>query len=106
MTATLPPRARANTALAAGRPGTRVGYRPTPAPEPNYFPSKGVWLANRQITRRPKTILRARRMAASWLAVADPRTAPGFVVMADYWGALNDHIEAHGEMALFLRYNH
>jgi hypothetical protein len=105
MTATMP-RARANTALAAGVPGTRVGYQPTPAPEPHYFPSKGAWFANRQILRRPKTIVRARQIAAEWLATADPRTAPAFTFMADYWAALDAHIGPRGEMALYLRHNH
>lgn len=101
-------RARANFALPGGMPGTRVGYRPTPAPEPYYWPSKGAHFANRQITRRPQTIVRARRLAAEWLADADPRTAEAdrFTFMADYWAALNAHINAHGEMRLFLRYNH
>lgn len=100
------PRPRANTARREGIPGTRVGYVPTPAPEPYYFPTKGAHFAIRQITRHPQAIIRARRRAAEWLAAADPRTAHGFGFMAAFWDALNDHITAHGEMALFLRHNH
>lgn len=102
-------RPRANTALPQGFRRDRtdgLGYVPTPPPEPYYWPSKGGHFANRQITRRPQTIARARRMAAEWLAEADPRTAEMFTFMADYWGALNSHIEPRGEMALFLRHNH
>lgn len=108
---------RANVALPDGFRGTRPARRPGAARlvpgqvpldyvEPHYWPSKGAHFANRQIFRHPQAIIRARRRAAEWLAAADPRTAPGFGFMAAFWEALNDHIEPHGEMALFLRHNH
>lgn len=110
------PRARANIALPNGFAGTRAsrpagprdlpGQVPLPAREPHYFPSKGAHFAKRRVLRRPHTILAARRRVAEWLAAADPRTSPQFTYMADYWAALNDVVEPHGEMAWFLRYNH
>lgn len=103
MTLTLRP--RANLARRQDIPGTRVGYRPTPAPSTAYWPDKGTALARQQITRRPQTVLRACRLAAEWLDT-NLHTAPGFVVMANYWAALNAELESHGEMAWFLRYNH
>lgn len=105
MTATMRPMPRANTALRQGVPGTRVGYVPAPARPVDYWPDKGTALARQQIMCRPQTILRARLLAGEWLDT-NLHTAPGFVVMANYWAALNAEIEPHGEMAWFLRYNH
>ena len=107
MTSTLRPVPRANLARRQDVPGTRVGYTPTPAPAVDYWPDKGTALARRLIARRPHAALAARKRAAEWLAThPDPRTAPGLVVVANYWATLNAEVEPHGEMAWFLRYNH
>lgn len=106
MTSTLRPVPRANLARRQDVPGTRVGYRPTPAPEPCYFPSKGAHFGNRLIFKHPQAVLSAHRKVGAWLAAADPRTDLGFGFLAAFWDALNDHVTAHGEMALFLRHNH
>jgi hypothetical protein len=80
---------------------------PLPYQEPHYYPTKGAHFANRLILKHPKAMLRAWRLAGDWLWKADPWTAPAdFAFMAEFWRALNDHIEPRGEMALFQRHNH
>lgn len=96
----------ARPARRAVAPRVMPGQVPLDYVEPRYHPTKGAWFANRLIQRHPQAMIRARKLAAEWLLFADPRTAPGFVFMADFWGALNDHITAHGEMAIYQRHNH